>query len=1013
MSTTPCRAARIGLGLLCGLALFNLTAASLPRAAVWTADVPGGDPAFAARLAAQVKAAGYEVESLDSLALTNTATLQTNHFDLLAVANARILPIESVPAIEAFLRQGGDLLALGLPGWEEPRFRLAGRWVSRADYERALNDTRPHTPLLDLAHADLSQWKRHTNDPQSPATRELVSDAGTSVLHVTIGNLTSWDNVEPPRLPAKFAPGETLTCFRAKGGPRTTQLALEWVETDGSRWIASVDLSTNWQNYALTPAAFKAWEPTHGRGGAGDRLQVGRVVRFTVGLALSHNSLELGPHEYWFADLGAAPNPFGDEAPPVEPRVPRLESLSPGYQCYSIQTDTVVQPREWQALIREPRSRSGATNAPPLNQAAGLLALHPRPRGVGWKQDRPWRWQPLLAARDAATGDYRGTVGVLVVHREPPFQGGAWALFTPADPAFYEGPDAQRWLHQILRRLRRGVFLVEGGAEYFTLFTGQTVPLGAQVVNLSQQAATNLEVSLSVIDQRGDTVRYRHREPLTLDAGAGGSVATNWNPTNWPAGGCVVACQLLQDGRVVDEFYHELNRWEPKVAPQFITATNGGFQLGGKPWRAHGVNYMPSSGIGVASEYFEFWLGRGAYDPEVIERDLRRVQAMGLNAVSVFVYHRDLDAQHLLDFLFRCERLGLKVNLSLRPGTPMEFRWSEMKALIEHYRLAENDTVLAYDLAWEPSHYDHAYQVKHYTPTWNAWVAKRYGSVEAVGQVWGEDVKSEIRNPKSESLSVPPARWLTADGPWRKAVADYRRFLDELLAEKYAEARRLVRSIDSHHPVSFRMQLAGDPTFNQEGLLPYDFYGLRDAVDIWEPEAYGRIGDWSQVRPGEFTVAYARLCDLAKPVVWAEMGFTCWDAKLGAPNPQKLDFAGRYYADFYRMLNESGSDGVFFWWYPGGYRLNERSDFGIINPDGTDRPVTKAIREWGPKFLSAPKPPAPTEWIEVDRGRDARGLPGVYDAVKARYWQAVEQGRGVGLKWAPPPGAPESHGSPE
>ena len=40
----------------------------------------------------------------------------------------------------------------------------------------------------------------------------------------------------------------------------------------------------------------------------------------------------------------------------------------------------------------------------------------------------------------------------------------------------------------------------------------------------------------------------------------------------------------------------------------------------------------------------------------------------------------------------------------------------------------------------------------------------------------------------------------------------------------------------------------------------------------------------------------------------------------------------------YRMFIESGADGVFFWWYPGGFRLGENSDFGIINPDGTTDP---------------------------------------------------------------------------
>jgi hypothetical protein len=245
--------------------------------------------------------------------------------------------------------------------------------------------------------------------------------------------------------------------------------------------------------------------------------------------------------------------------------------------------------------------------------------------------------------------------------------------------------------------------------------------------------------------------------------------------------------------------------------------------------------------------------------------------------------------------------------------------------------------------------------------------------------------------------------WLAKDGPWRQLVADYRRFLDEMLGPKYAEARRLVRTIDPHHPVSFRMQHAGDPT-HTTAPLPYDFYGLANAVDIWEPEAYGRIGDWERVKPGHFTAAYARLCDPAKPVLWAEMGNTVWDLQIMAPSPQRLEFTARYYADFYRMMIESGADGVFFWWYPGGYRSNERSDFGLINPDGTDRAVSKVVREQGPRFLAAPKPPPPSLWLRVDRDQDARGLPGIYEAVKAEYWQALASGQVPGLRWAKKPG---------
>lgn len=1019
-----------------------LAAASLPgrageinyRAAVWQADVPGGNAQLVQLVTEQVRATGYSVEQLSSTALTNTAVLDVDRFDLLAIPNARILPVEAVAAIEAYLRQGGDLLALGLPGWAEPRFRLGGQWLSHESYEATLTRQRPGTAWFDLAQVDLRQWRRHTNEPRSPAHREIVTDTGDTALHVTVADLTSWDLVEPAALPVPFPAGHTLTCFRARGGPRTHQLAVEWIETDGSRWIATVNLSTNWQSYALTPEAFKAWEPRAGRGGAGDRLNVRAVARFTVGLALSHNAIEPGPHEYWLAGLGTAPNPFGDAAPPLEPQVPRLESFSPDYMGYPVSGPVTLRPAGFVA---------------PFTHFTGLaidepawVALHPRPRGVGFDQGRAFRWMPVIEAwAGEEPTELRGAVGTLLVHWRPPFHGGVWALLTPAEPAFYDSVHVRSWISQLLARLKRGVFLVEGGADQFACFALANPVgypplehrLGATVVNFGKQPTPGLILTLqaeSYAANRGGSAVPR-RWTFSLPAGA--AVTKEWRARVHYPGEVIHKARaiLREDGGVLDTLAHDILLIQPKAEPRFVEARDGGFWLDGQPWKAHGVNYLPSSGIGVAGDTFEHWLDRGAYDPEIIQRDLERIRTIGLNAVSAFVYHRSLARGHLLDFLGRCEALGLKVNLSLRPGTPMDFRWAEMKEIIERCRLAGNDTVFAYDLAWEPSHYDEAYQRKHYTRPWNDWVLARYGSIEAAAQAWGEGSMEEVRSSRLEvrrakdegegassaTLLTPPARLLTRDGPWRRLVADYRLCLDELLAAKYAEARRLVKSIDPHHPVSFRMQYAGDPTFNQPQLLPYDLYGLRDAVDIWEPEAYGRIGVWAQVRPGHFTAAYARLCDPAKPVLWAEMGFDAWDKPRRQPSPQKLEFTARYYADFYRMLVESGADGIFFWWYPGGYRLNEQSDYGILNPDGTDRPVTRVIREWGPKFLVAPKPPPPTVWIAVDRDRDARGLPGLYETVKDAYWQAVEQGRGVQLRWGRVPGGEtlvprRAHGSP-
>jgi hypothetical protein len=969
-----------------------------PRAAVLSDHLPGFNETLAREISSQVQAAGYATEFIGTTVLTNQTLLTEKRYDLLILPGARSLPMAAAPAIKRYLQQGGDLLALGLPAWQAPLYQLKGTWVSRESYEEAVATQRPQHIIEDFDRAELSHWTRYAGDPSARAEYELAAADRGKALHVKVGRLGGWETLASPALAQPFPAGHTLTCFRAKGGPHTHQLALEWREQDGSRWIATVDLTPGWKDYTLLPDRFKAW-PVPAAGGERRQFVPQRAASCCVGLAMSHTALEGDKHEYWFDDLGTAPNPFGEDVPPAEPQIPVLESVSPSYQCFPITTPVAVRPDHQKVPLEDWEVRSESRDR---RDTPSYLGLHPRARGVGSNQERPYRWEPLLGAYDLTTQDYRGALGTLVMNVEPPFRGSVWAAFTPAEAGFYRQPVVTNCLRQVLTRMKRGVFLSEGGSEFFTVFAGQQFKAGARVVNFGRETISNLAVSVKFLDAKG--VARRTVLDSTVALAPGEVKALEQDGLSRNRGDAGVSASLILAGAPIDGLRHELDVWEPKAKPAFIEARDGGFWLRGKPWKAHGVNYMPSSGIGLANgRYFEHWLGRGAYDPEVIERDLRRVKGMNLNAVSVFVYHDSLKAQHLLDLLRRCEALGLHVNQSLRPGTPMDFRWKEMRELIEHFRLAQNDTVFAYDLAWEPSHGSYAQQESAYAGLWNAWVTKRYGSATAAEKIWS--VPAPRKETNSPSISVPSMSQLMQDGEWRKLVADYRLFLDGLLREKYSAARALVKSIDPHHAVSFRMSNAGDPLYNWEAALPYDFYGLADAVDIWEPEAYGRIGDWERVRPGEFTAAYARLCDARKPVVWAEMGYTVWDMNCMAPDPEKLAFEGRYYADFYRMIIESGADGIFFWWYPGGFRLGENSDFGIINPEGTDRPVTQVIRKEGVRFLKSRKLGKPDYWIAVDRDRDARGLFGIYQAVQADFWKALNDRRRPALRWDSPPGA--------
>ena len=132
----------------------------------------------------------------------------------------------------------------------------------------------------------------------------------------------------------------------------------------------------------------------------------------------------------------------------------------------------------------------------------------------------------------------------------------------------------------------------------------------------------------------------------------------------------------------------------------------------------------------------------------------------------------------------------------------------------------------------------------------------------------------------------------------------------------------------------------------------------------------------------------------------------CWKSSptspkgAGGPTQELLDFQAEYYGHLYRMFISSAADGIFFWWYPGGYRVNERSDYGIINPDGSDRPVTETLRRMGPRFLAGPEKPAPDYWIGIDRDLHPAGIAGIYKLTGDRFWDAREAGKTPGFKTA-------------
>jgi hypothetical protein len=970
----------------------QLAAARTPTGLVGIYQAP--ESAWTGSLADELRrllqAAGYGVATVDNALLANPFVLTPDAFDILILCDPRQVPATAPVAVARFLGAGGKAIFLGGPAFETLTWQFEGRWLPTAAYRAALAATLKTNVLLDFERDSGGEWVRGSNRPDSPTVLERATpgaDGSAGCLHLSIADLTGWDTFRSPLPTSPFPAGHAWTVFRARGDKGTSELALEWTEKDGSRWIAVTPITPEWQPVALPPEAFRYWHDSasEGRGGVGDSFNPENAATLTIGLALTHTTaVGGGRHEFWVDSLGTAPAPAAGVrdalAQGLQEATP-IEAVSPRYKLYSVSNLATLKANPVQALVP----------TPPGLRAATTLAPHPRPQGTGIRKERRWRFVPLLDAL-AADGRVCGEAAALVLSGPTPAAGGAVVSVPVTDPAFFAAAAAPAWFADLARRLDDGFFLYEGGTAYYASFGSETMPVGALISNRGRQPQRG-EVEARVTDAAGKTV-WEQRWPVEVAPGASARVEATWPVPATAAGAFQVTVELSRDGAVVDRLVHEFGLWAPPATPRFVSREKGEFRRDGKPWFAHGVNYMPSTGIGIEdTPYFENWLDPQPYDPELIERDLADIEAIGFNMVSVFQYRCSMPSRNLLDLLRRCQAHGLLVNLSLRPGTPMDFPWDLVQEMIEFGRLAQNDTVFAYDLAWEPFWHEYKVRMAH-DGDWAAWVAQRYGNLAAAEKAWGCPAPR-----RDEALTSPADDQVSKDGPWRLLVLDYRQFQNDLLHERYSRARDLVRSIDPNHLVSFRMSIAGDPTVDP-AAMPYDFAGLARAVDILEPEGYGRIGDWERVKPGWFTTAYGRCVAPELPVMWAEFGTSVW---TGVQQDQaRLDYAARFYDDFYRMAYESGANGTVCWWFPGGYRANERSDYGILNPDRSWRPVTTVIKRWAPRF-TAPRPnPTPAVWLPVELNRDVDGLPGLYARLKDDFWKAVDAGKLPGLRPSTP-----------
>ena len=956
-------------------------------------DPAAGNLQLAARLEAALQQQGLETVSISLDALADSSWQSSPTLRLLVLPNGRRLPAAAKESIVGFLQSGGKLVAFGAPLYAEPMVKVAGEWVAL----HALKEQRKHRlqlrPLLPTLDADaLSRWEYYSN--RADPTHRVALETPTGLDHAPVAlrmefTLDEWSVFLHPFERTPFAEGHTLTSFWVKGSAQAKQMVVEWREADGSRWFAQIPLTPEWRQVVLSPEdfAYRTYSPTGTqRGYAGDRFNPRNASALMVGM----EAAERGRHTIWIADLGVAPDPFEgvktDFAPPV------LEMLAPDYKLYPL---PVAPPSEGGAELR--LGGFGRVALP-----SDALAPIARWRGLGFTANaRAMRLRTLVAAE--MDGVERGALIWMVQHAAPPYPHAAWLVFGSADETFWlnHWHLAQHALTHALDQWRHGVWLLEAGSDRFTLYPDETAQLGATILSDSE-TPPQTEIRFTLLRQ--EQVAFQHTAIVPLDQRGAATISLPIPPL--PMGEYQVQAQLIVAQRVVDEVHHTLTvAARPQLADaspirvedgQFVEQGAGG----ARRWFAFGVNFWPRYVAGMEeADYWRFWLDPSNYDPELVEQDLRLVKALGMNCVSV-QYLKVRQALPLRDFLHRCQAHGIRVNLYVDGLHPLYFQPELAQELIQAASLASQPTLFAYDLAWEPIWGDYTQRRAHES-AWRVWLVEQYGSLESAERDWGYALpRDEAGRP-----TVPRDEHLLQDGAWRVMTAAYRRFLDDYGSRLYRRVRRFVKSLDPNRLLGARTGYGGGP-FGAEPFTPFDHTTGAKHLDFISPEAWSLAwlaqGDAEQFARAPFITAYARWAGKGKPVLWAEFGLTL---RYGAfsldwyRDTARLNAQASLYEAFYQLVQTSDADGAVAWWFPGGYRIDERSDFGIVNPDGGLRPAAQVAQRWSEILARPPQRPAhtPTATIRIDRDEDARGASALWRKHGDAVAQAVREGKKVVL----------------
>ena len=450
----------------------------------------------------------------------------------------------------------------------------------------------------------------------------------------------------------------------------------------------------------------------------------------------------------------------------------------------------------------------------------------------------------------------------------------------------------------------------------------------------------------------------------------------------------------------------------------FVTVRDGDFYLDGKKWFPLGINYWPSN---IMTRRVNWrvcgnvpWLDPIIYHGNVVEEDMKLLASLGINMLVIQLVssvvepemwqvtthkryqhvREQLDpdrAANLNNFLERAGKYDMKVMVFLLGSFPLYYNRNLVENLITSPHLHTNPFVFAYDISWE-AHLGFYVDRVDWDEDWEQWVVDRYGGVGQAEKTWGVTAPT-----RDGTLTGPSDDELGTDGPSAKFEGDYRRFAAHLVERKYEKAVSHIKSIAPRQLVSARSNVSiPNGTAHH---YPLDLAPLGRHLDFLATETWmapNLLLDWRSCRRLGFTNLYARYVSDSKPVVILEAGYG-----NSAPDCPRTDVEEQKtaYRNILRMARESGANGIAFWWFPPGRRLDEKNyDFSILETDGTRRPCCEDIRKAADEIRDGKWERRPAdEFLKVAKADVAAGFYRIFNDNIDTYIAMLDRGKTPGI----------------